>query len=87
MQVRIREHIVDRAEGDCIDFPYNTELVSSQGVSILFWLGDNDPKQNEVKTALERALRVARNNRDVVCAIACPGNPLSYWAHNNMQGG
>lgn len=81
MQIRIVDHHEGKAEGDCCGFPYNTELVNSDGVSVLFWTGDRDPAAEETMTDLEKALRAARNHRDVVCALACPGNPTSYWAH------
>lgn len=79
--MRIREVPVleDRAEGTCCGLPYNTELVSSAGCSIHFWVGDTCDKE-----LLERALHVARGNRDIVCAQWSYGAPTKFWAHADM---
>ena len=80
MKIRkLSEPLVDRAEGTCGGFPYNTELASSAGCSICFWYGDT---YNEA--ALQHALRKARNARDIVYALASPGQPTSFWAHQDI---
>ena len=80
MKIRkLSEPLVDRAEGTCGGFQYNTELVSSAGCSICFWYGDT---YNEA--ALQHALRKARNARDIVYALASPGQPTSFWAHQDI---
>ena len=84
MKVHIIEHVEEKAEGDCLGLPYNTEIISSQGCEVLFWLGERDPKAPETKALLERAIRIARYWRDVVRVIACPGQPTGYWARDNM---
>lgn len=84
MRIHIIETVEDRAEGDCGGFPYNTELVNSNGCSVLFWTGDRSPNDDTTKADLEKALRVARGDRDIVRALACPGSPTGYWAHQDM---
>ena len=69
-----------KAEGLCDGFPYTTELVSSEGVSIHFWVeGEYD------KAKLALALHRARNNCDIVCASWSEGVPDGFWAMENMR--
>ncbi len=80
MRIRKMNDVFEgRAEGVCCGLPYDTELASSAGVSILFWCGESFDDE-----LLEKALHVARNNRDVVYAIASLGQPTSFWAHEDM---
>jgi hypothetical protein len=84
MQIDYANHIADKAEGDCLGFPYNTELVSPEGVSILFWLGDHDRDDPRTGELLDRALLEAIRNRRIVRAACCPGSPSGYWAHQDI---
>jgi hypothetical protein len=84
MKIDHTDHTADKAEGDCLGFPYNTELVSSQGVGILFWLGDRDRSDPGTEELLERALLEAIRNRNIVRASCCPGSPSGYWAHQDI---
>ena len=68
-----------RAEGRCCGLPYDTELASSQGVSILFWCGDSFDD-----VLLQKALFAARNSRDVICAVASLGAPEKFWANSDI---
>lgn len=76
---RMDEPFQGRAEGLCAGLPYDTELASSAGVSILFWCGDSFDQEK-----LETALHHARRSRDVVCAVASLGAPSSFWAHQDI---
>lgn len=73
---------VVRAEGDCVDLPYNTVLVSSAGVNIHFWVGD-DPMGPDT-TQVHSALRKARGARDIVSCTWSTGQPGGYWAHHDI---
>lgn len=68
-----------KAEGTCGGFPYNTELVSSQGVHIHFWVG-NERDDEKIKLALHKA----RGARDVVKATWSFGQPLGFWAKEDI---
>lgn len=81
MKIRkLTERLEDKAEGMCGGFAYNTELAGPGGVSICFWYGDT---YDEAK--LQLALHKARNARDVVRALASPGQPTSFWAHQDIE--
>ncbi len=83
MKIRkLREPLIDKAEGDCCGFPYTTELAGPGGVSIHFWTGNDAVPEPEL---IEKALRHARRARDVVYATWSTGSPTSYWAHNDIQ--
>jgi hypothetical protein len=60
--------------------PYNTELVSSQGVSIHFWMG----RHAEDETALALCVHIARRNRDIVGVTFSEGDPDGFWAGVDM---
>jgi hypothetical protein len=83
MIVRKVEPLEDKAEGKCVGIPYNTELASSNGVSIHFWMGNLNDK--EAKALAEKALMIARRNRDVVSASWSHGDPTSFWANQDMN--
>lgn len=71
---------VDRAEGLCLGVPYNTELVSINGVCIHFWLGTL-----RVTAELLRKLRShASHQRDIVRATYSSGKPTGFWAHEDF---
>ena len=84
MQIENTKDAADKAEGDCLGFPYNTELVSSEGVSILFWLGDRNRSDPGTEELLQRALLQAIRIRNIVRASCCPGSPSGYWAHQDI---
>ena len=73
-----------KAEGDIGPkgnaFPYNTELVSINGVHMHMWMGDTTPTDDQL-AGLER---LARNTRDIVRMTWSPGAPVGYWAHQNI---
>ena len=80
MKIRkMEEVLVDRAEGMCCGLPYNTDLVSSAGCSILFWCGDAFDE-----SLLQTALSKARGSRDIVYAVASLGQPTGFWAHQDI---
>lgn len=79
MRIRQVEIHEDKAEGDCCGFPYNTDLVSSAGVNIHFWVGGM-----HVEEILQEALGVARGNRDIVSATWSFGQPTQYWCHSDI---
>lgn len=80
MAIRKIACVEDRAEGDILGFPYNTELANSQGVWFHVWLGDTEP----AKELLDRLQSKARNTRDVVSMTYSTGKPTSYWAHQDI---
>jgi hypothetical protein len=84
MQIDDTDHSAEKAEGDCLGLPYNTELVNAEGVSILFWLGDRDRNDPGTAELLERALLEAIRNRNIVRASWCRGSPSGYWAHQDI---
>jgi hypothetical protein len=72
--------VEDRAEGDILGFPYNTELANINGVWFHVWLGDTEPTEK----LLARLHSKARNTRDVVNMTYSDGKPTSYWAHQDI---
>jgi hypothetical protein len=81
MRIRkLEEPLEGRAEGMCGGFPYDTELAGPDGVSICFWYWDTYDE-----AALQAALAKARNARDIVYAVASPGQPKSFWAHSDIN--
>lgn len=79
MRIRQIEPLEDKAEGLCCGLPYDTQLASSAGVSIHFWVGETRDQG-----LLEKALHVARGNRDIVYATWSHGEPIGFWAHQDM---
>jgi hypothetical protein len=74
------EYVKERAEGRCCGIPYNTELVSSNGVRFHLWLGDRD-----MSTDLSARLnQEARRQRDIVSMTWCPGEPTGFWANEDF---
>jgi hypothetical protein len=49
--------LIEKAEGLCLEAPYNTELVSIDGCSIHFWLRRHTPIDAELQTLLTVARR------------------------------
>ena len=82
MKARKIEGRVDKAEGRCCGFPYDTQLVSSAGVSIHFWVGLVGPEY--ASEAVNNALAVARRHRDIVSVTWSPGQPTGFWANQDM---
>lgn len=83
MQARRIDRLDDKAEGRCLGVPYNTELVSINGCSVHFWLGDEVPTEQR----LAALLRCTRNNRDIVRATWSDGQPTAFWANEDMREG
>lgn len=80
MKIRkMKERLIDKAEGLCCGLPYNTELASSAGCSIVFWCGESFDDE-----LLAKALRRAQAARDIVYAYASLGQPTKFWAHSDM---
>ena len=80
MRIRKLQEIEEgKAEGLCCGLPYDTQLVSSAGVSILFWCGESFDDAD-----LQKALHTARSNWDVVCAYASLGQPTGFRANQDM---
>lgn len=77
-------HREDRAEGDIVladgRFPYDTDLISINGVNLHVWLGDT----TATPALLERLEKVGRRHRDVVRCTYCSGAPTGYWARQDM---
>ena len=61
--------------------PYNTDLVSSEGVSIHFWLDSIDQLG---KAFFARLLAHARYQRDIVGVTYSVGQPSAFWAHEDF---
>jgi len=81
MAIHRIECVTDRAEGLCCGFPYNTEIVSINGVWFHVWLGHAAPTQQ-----LLRALEIAaRRQRDIVRLTYSAGQPTGFWAHQNFD--
>jgi hypothetical protein len=70
----------DRAEGLCCGLPYDTQLASSAGCSIHFWCGEAFDD-----ALLEQALKKARSNRDIIYASASLGQPINFWANQDIN--
>lgn len=85
MNIRTVGPITERAEGVCGGFPYDTQLVSADGVQVIFWTGEHEPSNPTVYAMLQRALRAIQDDRDVVSAVACKGAPISYWNHADIE--
>jgi hypothetical protein len=73
--------LIEKAEGLCLETPYNTELVSINGCSIHFWLRSHTPTDAELQTLLT----VARRHRDIVRATWSAGDPTGFWAHEDIS--
>lgn len=76
---KMDEVFVGKAEGRCCGLPFDTELASSAGCSIVFWCGDSFDDE-----LLKKALEAAQRNRDIVYASASLGQPTSFWANTEM---
>jgi hypothetical protein len=68
------------AEGLCDGIPYDTDLVSINGVAIHFWYGDRTPTPEEVQPVLA----TARRHRDIVGCTFSAGAPTKFWAHEDI---
>lgn len=79
MRIRHIDIPTEKAEGKCRDFPYNTNLVSAEGVQIHFWVGAKYDV-DQVADALSRA----RNARDIVSATWSFGEPSGYWTNQDI---
>lgn len=81
MRIRkLKEPLIDKAEGYCDGLPYTTELAGPDGVSIHFWVG----AQSVTEEQLQAALRKARGARDIVSASWSEGMPISFWATQDI---
>lgn len=80
MRVSKIECLKNKAEGTIGGFPYNTKLVSSQGVHFHIWIGDVELPEG----LLEALTRTASNHRDVVRMTYSNGQPTGFWAHENF---
>lgn len=79
MRVRQIDPLEDKAEGRCCGLPYDTQLASSAGCSIHFWVGDTYDAE-----LMKKAIHVACNTRDIVFATWSHGQPTSFWANQDM---
>ena len=77
---RLETPLVDKAEGICCGYPYNTELANINGVSIHFWVGDDTPDPDRLQHVLDQACHA----RDIVYATYSHGHPAGYWAHSDI---
>lgn len=69
-----------KAEGLCNGLPYNTELVSSAGAHIHFWVGrERDERQ------LLKAVLAAQYARDIVKITWSTGEPDGFWTHQDIK--
>jgi hypothetical protein len=75
-------HVQAKAEGRIAGFPYDTQLVSSEGVAFHVWLGDIPPNP----TLLAKLERRARKQRDIVTFTYGPGEPTGFWANEDFGG-
>ena len=74
------ECLNSRAEGLVFGFPYDTEMVNIGGVAFHVWLGDAEP----TPAVLDRLLRAACAQRDVVSFSFSDGHPTGFWAHEDF---
>lgn len=80
MRIRQISNPNTKAEGRCNGLPYNTELVSINGVSIHFWVGSV-----ATHPTIDIALRKAMNHRDIVAATWSFGKPDGFWHHSDIE--
>lgn len=71
-----------KAEGICKSLPYDTELVSINGVSVHFWTGSLEGAA--LNATLDRAIDAIVSRRDVVRVQYCSGQPAGFWAHEDI---
>jgi hypothetical protein len=69
----------DKAEGLCLGYPYNTELVNADGVCIHFWLGEDAAPE-----LAARLLKRAKRERDIVGCTWSDGAPVGFWAQQHI---
>jgi len=69
----------DKAEGLCLGYPYNTELVNADGVCIHFWLGEDATPE-----LAARLLKCAKRERDIVGCTWSEGAPSGFWAKQHI---
>ncbi|GEM_PF-2796556 len=69
----------DKAEGLCLGYPYNTELVNADGVCIHFWLGEDAAPE-----LAARLLNRAKRERDIVGCTWSGGAPVGFWAQQHI---
>lgn len=81
MKIRQIDVLEDKAEGTCMGFPYDTQLASSAGCSIHFWVGDTKPSLLRLQQALSAAMR----QRDIVSATWSHGHPTKFWCNNDIN--
>lgn len=72
----------EKAEGVCKGLPYNTDLVSINGVNAHFWVGNRTESEREAALAI--AIPAIRNERDVVSVSWSEGEPAGFWAHQDI---
>lgn len=84
-----KEFAPRRAEGNAYALPYDTELASSAGVHIHFWVSDEirQKGQAEVDRVLKHTLLAMQAERDIVSASFSYGQPESYWANSDFWTG
>lgn len=82
MQPRLIKCPQVKAEGTCLGFAYDTQLINKDGVCIHFWL--RSTPTNIARETAGNLLREARNARDIVGCTYSDGDPLGYWAHENI---
>ena len=69
-----------KAEGKLLGYPYDTQLVSIDGVACHVWLGDTEPTPK----LLEKLEGNARRQRDIVRMTWSDGAPIGFWAHEDI---
>lgn len=79
MPTRIDNPAHVKAEGLCNGYPYDTQLVSIDGVCIHFWLSIHASPG-----LAEKLERSARRQRDIVYSTYSDGMPDGFWAHENI---
>jgi hypothetical protein len=71
---------LESAEGKILGFPYDTQLVSIDGVTMHIWFGDT-PITDELLAKVKTA---ANNQRDVVSFTYSTGEPTKFWANEDI---
>lgn len=79
MKPRRIDNPEEKAEGLCLGYPYNTDLVNANGVCIHFWLGEDASPE-----LAERLLKCAKGARDIVGCTWSDGEPVGFWAHEHI---
>ena len=77
------DHPDRKAESNCLDLPYDTQLALIDGVEVLFWIGDL-PANAETNMRLSEAKKKMKRRGVCVHFVYCEGHPSGYWANEHV---